>query len=397
VQVRHAGSFWRRTPGRKSFKVDFPAYGRIKDYRTLMILDKDVVNVFGHRVSEEAGLPTGHTRWVELYMNNDGRVTRLEIEEHDQQMLDRYVEERHRLNPEQPLEDTGHIYKASAIGSDNGPYGGVGPYANNQGWSALTRYEWNYSSKNRDWEGFLPLKQMCEALAAARGDIPRLRAYLSANWDVDRMLTYLAIRNWMAETDDGPHNFFLWRSGAGKWTMLGWDFDNSMSQYALSIYSAANIFKDSFLTAYRQEYNERLYWLAHTLLEPENLAVAGITYPFLTEFSTARRTNILNQTGLPTFHRPTRPATISPAGGESIFSPASLQATSYGHTATPCILARCHHLEDTRRRRHVSPSPLRRDQFGLSDLFSGALRGAGCQETLLLDLHLPGCAGASVS
>jgi len=33
-------------------------YGRIKDYRTLMILDKDVVNVFGHRVSEEAGLPT---------------------------------------------------------------------------------------------------------------------------------------------------------------------------------------------------------------------------------------------------------------------------------------------------------------------------------------------------
>ncbi|HXJ60938.1 MAG TPA: lamin tail domain-containing protein [Verrucomicrobiae bacterium] len=336
VQIRHAGSFWRRSPGRKSFKLEFPAYGRLKEYRTLMILDKDGVNMFGHRVYEEAGFPSAHTRWVDMYMNNEPKVIHLEIEEHDQQLLDRYVKERHQLASDQPVEQTGHIYKASATGADNGPYGNVGPYGTNQGWLPLERYAWNYSSKNMDWEGYLPLKIACEELAAARAaGLAALRAHLSAKWDVDRMLTYLAIRNWMAETDDGPHNFFLWHTGEGKWTMLGWDFDNTMSQYALTIYSAANMFKDSVLTAFHDEYNQRIYWLAYTLLDPDNLATLGITFPFLNEFSTARRTNLLAQTGLPTFQRPTRPSSIGPAGGESIFPPASLQASPYAHTASP--------------------------------------------------------------
>src|SRR6185436_14603220 len=168
VHVRHAGSFWRREPGRRSFKVDFPADHRIKDYRTLMILDKDGINAFGHRISEEAGLPSGRTRWVDLYLNNTSRDTRLEIEEHDQQMLDRYVAERHQLDPSQPLEPTGRIFKASGYSPDTGPYGFTIPLQPNQGWSAVERYSWNFSSKNMDWEGWLPLKQACEELAAAR-------------------------------------------------------------------------------------------------------------------------------------------------------------------------------------------------------------------------------------
>src|SRR5262249_34328548 len=122
VQVRYHGSYYRRSPGDKSFNIDFPAYQRLNGNGTLQVINKDVVNAFVYRLFQEAGMPDLHTRFVTLYVNADAPVTRLEFEEYDDAVLDRYHEEQHELHPDQPLELSGRIFKASGIGQDVGPY-----------------------------------------------------------------------------------------------------------------------------------------------------------------------------------------------------------------------------------------------------------------------------------
>jgi hypothetical protein len=346
VQARHHGSFWRRSPGEKSFKIEFPAYQRLNGHRTLRFINKEVINTFGHRVYEEAGLPAVDTRFVTVYVNADAPVTRLEFEEHDERLLERYHDEQHQLHPDQPLEPTGRLFKSSGIGHDVGPYGAADGRVlpTNQSWIPLQRYEWNYSSKNKDWQGYVPLKEMIDQLGAARGngpsvDLASLRTWLTAHWDVEQMLTYLAIRNWMVAVDDTYHNYFLWQRVNGKWTMLGWDFDGEMNpgNYDRTIFNGegGNVFKDSFLRAFREEYRQRLYWLNNTLLDADNLSTLGVNLPGLYQFAPARQSNVNAQLDLGPFYRPLRPLAVAPAGGQSVVPPAFLQASPYAHTANP--------------------------------------------------------------
>ena len=192
------------------------------------------------------------------------------------------------------------------------------------------------SSKNKDWQGYVPLKEMVDQLWAARGNgpavnIPALRAYLTANWDVDSTLTYLAIRNWMGPWDDRYINYFLWQRFNGKWAMLGWDFDKEMADIAWPIFSGegANYFKDSFIQAFREEFKQRLYWLNNTLLDPDNIATLPASLATYVTFSRERQVQVNDQCGFGPFQRPLRPIAIEPAGGESVVNPGRLQASQY--------------------------------------------------------------------
>jgi hypothetical protein len=59
-------------------------------------------------------------------------------------------------------------------------------------------------------------------------NIANLRAHLATYWDVDKMLSYLAIRNWCSPWDDKFHNHYVYLQPSGKWTMVPWDFDGEM-------------------------------------------------------------------------------------------------------------------------------------------------------------------------
>lgn len=361
VQTRYNGSYFRRSVARQSYKVEMPRYNDFDGQSSILITDKDAITVASHFLFREAGLPTALTRWVDLYVNSATKLLRLEIEEHDDHLLERYHKEQAAKNHSSTVEQVGRIFKSSGILDNVGPYGrGDGSkLPTNVGFTPIKRYEWIYSSKSDDWAGYTPFKDMIDKLAVARGSNPAanvaaMRQYFLDNWDVNNMLTYTAVRNWMATWDDTVHNFYLWRNAAGKWCILPWDFDADMNQGGnassaptVSIFRGeannadnthgTHVIKDSFFKAFRQEYKERLFWLNNTLLHPDNLKNVGLTYDSVPAFSRARLTNVNKQVNLGVFHRPNEPIPLAPLGGESVLPGARLRAGIYSHTATPAV------------------------------------------------------------
>ena len=124
VQMRHHGSQFRREVSRRSYKLQFPRYSLFNDHSSVFLTDKDYQTVAGHTLFRAVGLPTSLTRWVDLYMNNTARLPRLEQEEYDEYLLERYHTEQFQLHPDRPPEEPGEIYKAMGVFDPaGGPYG----------------------------------------------------------------------------------------------------------------------------------------------------------------------------------------------------------------------------------------------------------------------------------
>ncbi len=339
VYARWNGSFFRRNAGRNSWKVRLPRYNQFNGQSDLLFMDKDNVTVAAHTLYRELGLPTSHTEWVDVAINKR-KMRRLMIEDHNDRMLENYHEDQARRNPGTELEPNGHIFKSSGILQNRGPYGrgDGGKLGTNDGWTGLQRYEWIYSSKNQDWKGHTELKEMIDGLAKNRSNrITRLKQWFEANWDIESLMSYIAVRNWMGTWDDTVHNFYLWRRADGRWALLPWDFDNDMRNDYISrsifIGEAGNPntthgthpIKDAFFKAFRTEYKEHLYYLNNTLLTPESLGRMGLTG--YTSFARGRQSNVNNQCGKVKI--PSQPSAQQLTGGSSVYSPASMLVSAF--------------------------------------------------------------------
>ncbi len=362
IQMRYHGSQFRREVGRKSYKVFFPDYRRFNGRDSFFITDKDYQTEAGHAIFRAVGVPTSLTRWVDLYMNNTTRLRRLEQEEYNLQLLERFHEEQATLRPDQPMELPGEIFKSAGIFDANG-----GPYGPGNGrplparvastnkslvfWTPLQRYEWTYALQNHGWRGHTAFKAMIDGLWAARNarssapttnEIPQLRDYFAKNWDVDQTLTYLATINWMVPWDDVNHNYFVWQRRNGLWSMAPWDFDSVMNSQAASgsIFAGqpnatpVNTFKESFIAAYREEFKDRIWWLNNTVFHPDNLAALGVSNNIRT-WAVGRLRSVNTQSGRGAFERPTKPVNQSPASGQNIGPFARLEASAYGYSTNP--------------------------------------------------------------
>lgn len=345
VQLRYNGSFFRRNPGRQSYKVSLPDYAPLNGQDTLLITDKDWHTSAGHMLYDAAGLPSSETQTVELYVNDGPRLLRIEIEEPDGNMLERYHLEQAELIGAAEPEPTGQLFKSSGLLEDRGPYGrgDGGPLLENEGWSPLRRYGWTYSSKSQDWRGFRPLQTVIEDLAATRtaaqtvGD-ELLRAHLLEHWDVDTTLTQLAIRNWSGVRDDTVHNYFIWQRRNGRWAMLPWDFDSDFSDTGGDIFRGASFsltgthglqhFKDSFFRAFPQEYKERMFLLNNQFLTPENLTSLG-AHSSLVAFARLRQSVVNRQLG--DLQQPRQPVNLTMKDGVNALPPAEFHSSAFAH------------------------------------------------------------------
>ncbi len=219
-------------------------------------------------------------------------------------------------------------------------------------WTTLQRDQWTYPIQDHDWKGWTVFRDMLEGMWAARGDtlanpnpnVPALRSFFLAHFDVDKMLTYLAVLNWMTPWDDTTQNYFLWQRVNGNWSLLPWDMDAMFGDPAVSIfagevgdrsntYRGPNYFKDSFIKAFRAELKQRLFLLNNTLLLPGNLAALG--FPTYSSYASARFTSVNQQCGLGVFTHPTQPVNLWPSYGDTAAWPANLVASPYSHTASP--------------------------------------------------------------
>jgi len=338
VYCRWNGSFFRRNSGRNSWKVRLPRYNQFDGQSDLLFMDKDNVTVAGHTLYRELGLPTSHTEWVDVAINKR-KMKRLLVEDHNDRMLEKYHEDQVRRNPGTELEPNGHIFKSSGILQNLGPYGrgDGGKLGTNEGWTPLQRYEWIYSSKNQDWKGHSELQEMIDGLAKNKSNRTRLKKWFNENWDVESLMSYIAVRNWMGTWDDTVHNFYIWRRADGRWALLPWDFDNDMRNDYISrsifIGEAGNAntthgthtIKDAFFKAFRTEYKEHLYFLNNTLLTPENVKRMGLTS--YVNFAQGRRDNVNKQCGK--VNIPARPTAHKLTGGSSVYAPATMSVSAF--------------------------------------------------------------------
>src|SRR6185503_8483277 len=210
---------------------------------------------------DAADFPAWRCRYVDLYMNANGLLQRLQQEEVDEVLYERWTREQAAKYPGTERQDPGGIFKATGvIPFENGSgqamtdylNSGEGPYyignctlpPAKPGWTVRQRCEWTYGPQINGWKGGGDVEQLLADLWIARQDSPlspnpnlaTLRAFLEANFDVDRTLTYIAIRDWSGPFDNATHNYFLWRLANGRWSMVAWDLDSEFDNPAQTIF-----------------------------------------------------------------------------------------------------------------------------------------------------------------
>ncbi|MCI0538561.1 MAG: CotH kinase family protein [Verrucomicrobiales bacterium] len=273
-----------------------------------------------------AGLPEALTRWVDVYLNDEPKLTRLEVVPYNDPTLEQFLRNQREIEDFSPAQP-GDLFEAGGKAMTGLP--ADGRLLDNFLHAAATmrgRYERAYPAKNHQ-RGHAAFQQMIEGMWAARGDSPppdrpwspnpaptppaqpinlaAVRAWFEQHWDVDRMLTYVALINWTCVWDDSAHNYYLWQQGNGKWCLLPWDLDEVFGGWTNkvgSIYAGEqahpgpfgpNFFKDSFIRAFRPEVTARVHRLNNTLLHPTNLATHGFTA--ITNFAQARFEDVNRQ------------------------------------------------------------------------------------------------------
>ncbi|HEX5176205.1 MAG TPA: lamin tail domain-containing protein, partial [Chthoniobacteraceae bacterium] len=351
------------------------------------ITDKGDPFVVGQGLFIAANLPVSAVRYVDWYLNTNPVLQRLEQGEYNGDLLSQYHKKIQRMNPGAVEEPSGEFYKSVGV-IDGQMSNGESPYGNGnerplpavpqnlalsnpappafpiyrrEGWTSVQRYEWTYALQNHAWKGAKPFKDFIDGMWAARGDTftapnysgpnharyAQVRAFMDANVDVDTTLTSLALLQWMGPWDDSTQNHFLWRRANGKFIHLPWDFDGMFdgssegNKRTYSIYvgengnpsnnfRGPNWFKDTFLKTYRTEYNQRMWELANSFLDPANVSALG--FNSIVSFATARRTNVNSQlASLGTYFKPARPTNQQPANLSTVLPPANFVTSPYAH------------------------------------------------------------------
>jgi hypothetical protein len=311
VRVRYQGSRWNRRLGSTLDPALYPAdlvgperpspllalswhidlrRGEAIDGRRTLVLNKmnqscsGLYQQLGASLYDEVGIPVSSAQYARLDVNGHYYHYMLDLELPDEALIQRY---------EGKGMPVGDLFKATGCSCDEGPWGWADgrPLAGHCGFSPLERYAATYERKTNEWKGASDIKALIEDLDAARRAFPdttALRAHFQRHWDVEALLSYLAVRQWAAPWDDLFHNhYFYKRARDGKWLLLPWDLDlewgnSSAAAPEQSIFAGEegdrsnlggnfNRIKDGFFKAFRAEFVARLKSLSGTTLAPENV------------------------------------------------------------------------------------------------------------------------------
>ena len=312
VISRYAGSRWNRTNGIPfdptrttisplpdkptnvvlSWKIDFPDYARFDGKRSKIMLNK--MNQACPGLDEAVGqlmygdptinMPVQSAQFIRFHVNGGYYHYMMDLESIDGEMMKRYLT---------PGERVGDLFKADGNGNNvEGPWGpsdesSLPLSAICTNWTIDERYKYTYDRKTYNYLDHAKLRTTIEtvntlrATAVSSGNYDALRAYLTANFDVQKMIDYIAIRNWAVPWDDAFHNHFLYqRSTDGKWFVMPQDKDREWGE-AISWYNPFtktteaflggrsfywgeegngqyNKWKDAFIKTFRSEIRQRI-------------------------------------------------------------------------------------------------------------------------------------------
>jgi len=304
VRVRFQGSRFQRRNGPwipwtepteipiRSWRIAFPRWAPFEGRPTLT-LNKMLQSCpgiearVGFQLYDEAGIPAPRTRYVRQFINGRYYNFTIEIERPGEEMYLRWQDARAAEDPDLPLEPgIGHLVKAVGCNCDEGPWGWGDErlLSAHCGYSVQERYAATYDRKTwQDWGTADGIRELIEGLHAARaGTDEELRAYLEANYDVDRVLTHMAVTNWSGPWDDMLHNHYLYqRRSDGKWITAPWDLDLTFGPQRgpeSTLYASRdagggwwNRTKNSFFRVFTPEFEAKLLELNNTILHPDNV------------------------------------------------------------------------------------------------------------------------------
>jgi hypothetical protein len=181
-------------------------------------------SAFGARLYRAVGLTAFTPRFTRVFINGTYYHYMMEWTETGETLMKQYE------GKGTTKDKIGDLYESKGYLRDEGPYGISDerlfePYC---GYQTQDRYAATYDQKTNEWRGHGALIEMIEAMHAARatGTEAATRAYFERYWDLDKLLTYVALRNWSAAWDDSYHNHMLYRRSDGKWHLLPWDVEN---------------------------------------------------------------------------------------------------------------------------------------------------------------------------
>lgn len=375
IQIRYHGSLYHRAAANNSFKLHFPEHQPFNAQSSWFITGHGTEFIEAQKINRLLGLPASKMRTADWYYNSNAKITRSEQGEYAGEMLDAYHSLQQQLNPGSDKEETGELYKVvgnrdASQNNKEGPYtrGDEAPLAANSGWTQLQRYAWTLSQQNHGWKGSKPVRDLIEGMWTARGDTPSThsfsstaaklasaKAWFTNHWDIETTLTSMALLEWMSIWDDAAQNHFFWKRASGKWSRLGWDYDQVMStstgggggggggmgggasqtiyggEYgATTVFDGVNWWKDTFYKCFRTEYNQRLWELNNSFFDPANLTAQGLTTA--ATFANSRRTYVNSQlSSLGTYSKPARPSNAAPASGATLLRDTNLTTSAYSH------------------------------------------------------------------
>ena len=265
--VRYQGSRWNRTNGIPldatkttisplpdrplnpyrvlSWKIDFPDYAPFQNKRKKIVLNKlnQACPGLDNAVAEQLygdpsiDVPVQHTKFTRFYVNGGYYHYMMDIEHIDGDLIKRW---------RPPGEKTGNLFKADGnAGPDTieGPWGmadervlGMNPDC--PMWSVDDRYAHTFQRLTNSWDTPAALRMMIEQLNSLRaqavmsGNMAPMRAWFMANFDYQRTLDYIVLRNWAEPWDDQFHNHYLYqRASDGKWLMIPQDVDLEYGEF----------------------------------------------------------------------------------------------------------------------------------------------------------------------
>jgi hypothetical protein len=382
VQMRYHGSLYHRAPDNHSYKLHFPDHLPFRNQSSWFETLHGSEFIEGQKINRLLGFPASSMRKVDWYLNNaTTNEVHTEQGEYAGEMLDAWHKLQQQLNPGSEKEDTGELYKDvgnrdASQNSTEGPYtrGDEAPMLTNAGWNQLSRYAWTFTLQNNHWKGPKPVRDLLEGMWTARGDTPtthnftnyatqlyNTRVWFTNNWDIDAMVTSMALLQWMSIWDDAAQNHFFWRRDNGLWNRLGWDYDGVMSTAsaggggaggggggvamggttnqtifggeagATVVFDGTNWWMDTFYKCFREEYKKKLWELNNSFFDPTNLTSMGLTTA--ATFAKSRQAYINSQiTNYGTYYKPNRPTNSYPAGGGSVVSATNFLTLPYSHT-----------------------------------------------------------------
>ena len=276
-----------------SWKINFPDYAPLENKRQKIVLNKmnqacpGLDDTLGQRLygDPSIGIPVQQIRYARLHINGGYYHYMMDIEHIDGDMIKRYLA---------PGERMGDLFKSDGNAGPNdieGPWGtgDARPLAANPScpmWTVDDRYEYTYQRLTNKWENNVALRSLIEQMwtlrsqAIATGDYSALRTFIQANFDFQKLMDYIAIRNWAETWDDVFHNYFLYRRVTdGKWVVIPQDKDLEFGEFhgwatgkSFFIGEEGNIdnrlgwhtWKDAFIKAFRPELVARVQELSST-------------------------------------------------------------------------------------------------------------------------------------